>query len=72
MSVGGGKGKCTLEGGRREGHVHPIGDRWRVVRSPGAGRGGLARLVTEGKSLLQGQERKGSAFCKRRRAGSRC
>lgn len=37
LAVGGRKGKCVLEGGRQEGHVHLIGDRWRVVCSQGQG-----------------------------------
>lgn len=48
--------------------MHPIGDRWRVVRSPEAGRGGLALLETEGKSILQGQGRKGVCFLQEKKS----
>lgn len=39
--------------------MHPIGDRWRVVRSPGAGSGGSARLVTEGNRISRARKERG-------------
>lgn len=68
MSVGGRKGKCLLEGGRQEGHVHPIGDRWRVVRSPGAGRGAWPSDKQKEEAFSGAGRERGSAFCKRRKS----